>query len=210
MIAYLWNNREAPELLSRRWFVVWAKRLLTMGGLLKIVFERFWLARKGVTVGDLSVVRGVDINGRPLNLKIGINTSLVGPLHIACHDVVEIGSHVTINSGVTILTASHSVTDPKWLTFKKPIYIKDYAWIATGAIILPGVTIGRGAVVGAGAVVTKDIPDYSIAIGNPATIKENKRCRSFEYNPVIFCAPYEAWVGKNMNLAMAKEEHNTG
>lgn len=196
MITYLWKNREAPDLLSKRWFVVWAKRALTSGGLLKIVFERFRLTIRGVTVGNLSVVRGVDINGRPLNLKIGTNTSLVGPLHIACHDIVEIGSHVTINSGVTILTASHSLSDPKWLSFKKPIYIKDYAWIATGATILPGVTIGRGAVVGAGAVVAKDLPDYSVAVGNPATIKENKRCMDLEYNPVIFCAPYEAWVGK--------------
>ncbi|HOA81763.1 MAG TPA: DapH/DapD/GlmU-related protein, partial [Defluviitaleaceae bacterium] len=48
------------------------------------------------------------------------------------------------------------------------IVIEDDAWIGAGAIILPGVRIGRGAVIGAGAVVTRDIPEYSIAVGVPA------------------------------------------
>ena len=43
-------------------------------------------------------------------------------------------------------------------------------WIGHGAIVLPGRRIGTGAVVGAGAVVTRDIPDYTIAVGNPARI----------------------------------------
>jgi phosphonate metabolism protein (transferase hexapeptide repeat family) len=41
-------------------------------------------------------------------------------------------------------------------------------WIGHGAIVLPGRTIGTGAVVGAGSVVTKDVPDYTIVVGNPA------------------------------------------
>jgi phosphonate metabolism protein (transferase hexapeptide repeat family) len=43
-------------------------------------------------------------------------------------------------------------------------------WIGHGAIVLPGRQIGTGAVIGAGAVVTKDIPDYAIAVGNPARV----------------------------------------
>jgi phosphonate metabolism protein (transferase hexapeptide repeat family) len=41
-------------------------------------------------------------------------------------------------------------------------------WIGHGAILLPGVTVGTGAVIGAGAVVTKDIPQYTVAVGVPA------------------------------------------
>ena len=43
-------------------------------------------------------------------------------------------------------------------------------WIGGGAILLPGVTIGKGSVIGAGAVVTKDIPPYTVAVGNPARV----------------------------------------
>ena len=43
-------------------------------------------------------------------------------------------------------------------------------WIGHGAIVLPGRAIGTGAVVGAGAVVTKDVPAYAIAVGNPARV----------------------------------------
>lgn len=52
---------------------------------------------------------------------------------------------------------------------KKPVTIRDKAWIGFNSIILKGVTIGEGAIVAAGSVVTKDVPDYSIVGGNPAT-----------------------------------------
>jgi phosphonate metabolism protein (transferase hexapeptide repeat family) len=43
-------------------------------------------------------------------------------------------------------------------------------WIGHGAIVLPARSIGTGAVVGAGAVVTKDVPAYAVAVGNPARV----------------------------------------
>ena len=52
----------------------------------------------------------------------------------------------------------------------KPIHIKKNAWIGARVSILPGVTIGENTIVGTGAVVTKDIPDNSIAVGNPAHV----------------------------------------
>jgi acetyltransferase-like isoleucine patch superfamily enzyme len=44
------------------------------------------------------------------------------------------------------------------------------ASIGSGATILPGVNIGEGAMVGAGAVVTKDVPPYTVVVGNPARV----------------------------------------
>lgn len=52
----------------------------------------------------------------------------------------------------------------------KPVLIREYAWVGAGATILPGVSIGRHAIVGAGSVVTKDVPDYAVAVGNPAKV----------------------------------------
>ena len=51
-----------------------------------------------------------------------------------------------------------------------PIVVEDDVWIGMDAIILSGLTIGQGAVIAAGSVVTKSIPPYAIAGGNPAKV----------------------------------------
>jgi acetyltransferase-like isoleucine patch superfamily enzyme len=50
----------------------------------------------------------------------------------------------------------------------KSIEIGDDVWIGANVVVLGGVRIGRGAVIGAGAVVTRDIPEFAIAVGVPA------------------------------------------
>jgi acetyltransferase-like isoleucine patch superfamily enzyme len=52
----------------------------------------------------------------------------------------------------------------------KPVHIKRGAFIGAGAIILPGVTIGEGSIIASGSVVSRSIPDYRIAAGNPARV----------------------------------------
>ena len=56
--------------------------------------------------------------------------------------------------------------------------IKDNACIGAGASILPNVVIGEGAIVGSGSVVTKNVADYALVMGVPATVKnDNVRVR---------------------------------
>ncbi len=50
----------------------------------------------------------------------------------------------------------------------KCVTIEDDVWVASNVIILKGVTIGKGAIVGAGSVVTRDVPPYTLCVGNPA------------------------------------------
>ena len=50
------------------------------------------------------------------------------------------------------------------------VTIGDGAFIGINAVILPGVSIGDHAVVGASSVVTRDVPAYSVAVGNPARV----------------------------------------
>lgn len=85
---------------------------------------------------------------------------------------INIGSNVLFGPAVQIYTAAHPLDKEtrKTLEFAKPISIGNDCWIGGGAIILPGVSIGNNCVVGAGSVVTKDIPDDSMAVGNPAKV----------------------------------------
>jgi maltose O-acetyltransferase len=92
--------------------------------------------------------------------------------------VVDIGYNVMLGPAVQIYTATHPL-DPheraKMLENAQPISIGNDVWIGGGAIILPGVKIGNGVTIGAGSVVTKDVPDYVFAGGNPCrVIKELK------------------------------------
>ncbi|MEI7820615.1 MAG: acyltransferase [Verrucomicrobiota bacterium] len=182
-------------MLSVGFLKTWAKRVLTFPGMAKMTISRLRLVRRGASVGEDSCIGKTRVTGKARLLSVG-RSSFIGQAKIAVHDRVEIGSNVCINDGVLILTASHSVDDPLWGPITKPVVIGDYAWIAVGAMILPGVRIGRGAVVGAGAVVSKNVPDYAVATGNPAIIREGRRTRKLTYTPVRFLAFQDAWLGK--------------
>lgn len=90
----------------------------------------------------------------------------VMPLHI--------GARCLIGPAVQIYTAAHPLDARQRSAgreFAKPVTIGDDCWIGGGAIILPGVTIGSRCIIGAGAVVTRDVPDDSVALASPATIR---------------------------------------
>ena len=84
---------------------------------------------------------------------------------------VRIGAGTMFGPAVQIYTATHPIDAAeraKGPEYAKPITIGRDCWIGGVAIIQPGVTIGDRVIVGAGAVVTKDVPDDSIVVGNPA------------------------------------------
>ena len=85
---------------------------------------------------------------------------------------VKIGSNVFFGPGAHIYTATHPLDaiERRTVESSKPVTIGDDCWIGGSAVICPGVTIGNGCVIGSGAIVTKDIPDNSLAVGNPAKV----------------------------------------
>ena len=89
---------------------------------------------------------------------------------------IVIEDYVLLGSGIQIYTNNHKFSDPTIPIYfqdhdeDQEVIIKEGSWIGANAIILPGVTIGKNSVVGAGSIVTKDIPDFTVAVGNPARV----------------------------------------
>lgn len=99
-------------------------------------------------------------------------------------NIIRIGNNVLIAPNVQLYTATHPIdADERFVedwdessgdlffrTKALPITIEDNVWIGGGVIVLPGVTIGNNSVIGAGSVVTKPVPAYSVAAGNPCKV----------------------------------------
>lgn len=108
-------------------------------------------------------------------IEIGDNVGISG-CTISASRAIKIGDNVLIGSGVAIVDQDAHPIDPDdrrngvGIINAAPIIIEDDVFIGARAIVLKGVTIGRGSVIGAGSIVTKDIPPFSIAAGNPARV----------------------------------------
>ena len=86
---------------------------------------------------------------------------------------ITIGENCFIASNVAIYTAGHPIhpdSRNSMYEYGIPVTIGDNVWIGGNTVICPGVTIGSNCVIGAGSVVTKDIPDWSMAAGNPCRV----------------------------------------
>jgi galactoside O-acetyltransferase len=117
--------------------------------------------------------------GITLHDSVGINTRS----YIEGNGGVEVGAYTLFSPGVHCISGNHVFENPdvpikyQATTYGK-ITIGEDCWLGTNVVVLPGITIGRGSVIGAGAVVTKDVPEFSIALGVPARVvghRGNKR-----------------------------------
>lgn len=115
-------------------------------------------------------------------LVIKNNVSMSDFVHIGVVDYIEIGNNVLFGSKCYITDHNHGsysgveLSSPDEVPVKRKlnssgkVIIKDNVWIGEHVVVLPGVTIGKGCIIGANAVVSKNIPDYSIALGIPAKV----------------------------------------
>lgn len=126
------------------------------------IYDRIALA--GLTVGECS------------RLEIGDNTEIPNQISIFVANEVTIGSNCLIVSSLIADNPGHTMNYDTRLTEKVDIgrvgsvRIGDYAWAGHSSIIIGNVDVGAGAVIAARAVVTRDVPPFCVAAGNPARI----------------------------------------
>ena len=107
------------------------------------------------------------------NVEVGENFYANYNLIILDVGRVKIGSNAQFGPNVAIYTAGHPLhpdSRNSGYEYGIDITIGDNCWIGGNTCITPGVTIGNNVVIGAGSVVTKDIPDNSVAVGNPCRV----------------------------------------
>ena len=155
----------------------------TIQSALKLWVKKKLLRRKGVIIHNNTVFSGVEFLGKAViepycrfsgdpKIIIGDNFYMNAGCHIQGN--ISFGRDVMIGPKTVMWGRDHGMelgTPMKEQGhIKQDIIVGDDVWIAASVTILKGVTIGKGAVIGAGAVVTKDIPEYAIAVGNPAKV----------------------------------------
>jgi len=111
--------------------------------------------------------------------KIGLSNTIIGP--------VTIGNDIRLAQNITLSGLNHNYTDVNLPIHVQgvstaPIVIEDEAWIGANVVVLAGVTVGKHCIIAAGSVVTKDVPPYSVAVGNPARVlkKYNPETKNWE------------------------------
>lgn len=167
----------------REWRSWYFRRNLASFGRASYIFPPSYIfGSKWVHIGEsVAIWREARIealcnNPQSPGIHIGNGTTIQPYVHIGALEEVTIGKGVLIASRVYITDHDHDYRNP----FEPPISngrlivaavrIEDYVWLGEGVMVLKGVSIGERSIIGAGSVVTRSIPPFSIAVGNPAKV----------------------------------------
>ena len=132
--------------------------------------------RESVRLGRNCRISCYDVNKRLGKITIEDNCYICDHFSALAGGDIQVGSHTLVASYVCILAENHGMDPESGVRYGlqeltgKPTIIGSYCWLGEKCIIMPGVSVGDWSIIGAGAVVTKDVPPYSIAVGNPAKI----------------------------------------
>lgn len=134
---------------------------------------------KHTRINRNNILTAWPLTDRMPQLKIGDHCDIGQYNHITCVNKVIIGNGVLTGRWVTITDNAHGNTSyttlrqrpsKRKVVSKGDVVIEDNVWIGDKCTILPCVHIGRGCIIAANSVVTKDVPPYCVAGGNPAKV----------------------------------------
>lgn len=158
--------RKLPKYIYIQFFVLYPKWIL-------FKIAKNWVILNRIHVGLrpwLWKLTGVKVTGK---ISIGYDVYY----DVGNAGLIEIEDGAWITSRCLLLCHKRDLSNyhagdnvNKLPYIKDKIIIKKGAHIGMGSIVMPGVIIGEGCIIGSGSVVTKDIPDWCIAVGNPAKV----------------------------------------
>ena len=133
--------------------------------------------------GEIAVGAGVFVDrdawfsvGPGARLTIGDNAHINRGFVVSCAGHVSIGRNVVMADRVFVGDTNHGYEDVSTPILHQPmspprrVVIEDECWLGINVCVLSGVTIGRHSVIGANSVVTRDVPPFAVACGNPAIV----------------------------------------
>lgn len=145
-------------------------------------FNDFWLGNDSTIEDFTTINNGVGAVFIGDRTRIGMGNTLIGP--------VTIGNDIRLAQNVVLSGLNHSYQDVSQPIHTQgvttaPITIEDETWIGANVVIVAGVTIGKHCIIAAGSVVTKSIPPYSVAVGNPARVIKKYNTESNTWEKVV-------------------------
>ncbi len=135
--------------------------------------------RRIVVGSHTSIGRHVELHPQGGFIRIGNDCSVHNFVTMFGAGGITIGDDCRIATGVLIVAFNHRFDDAarpirtQSITTRGVIVESD-VWIGARVILLDGVTVGQGSVIGAGSVVTRDVPRYSVVVGNPARVVSHR------------------------------------
>jgi acetyltransferase-like isoleucine patch superfamily enzyme len=142
---------------------------------LKIEGKENIIIEKNVIIKYKTWLAAIPYSNDNCNLTIGEGSVIGNFNHIYATQSIIIGKYVLTADKVYISDNQHLYDDIHIPIMKQPIkqlsrvHIGDGSWLGENVCII-GASIGKNCVIGANSVVTKDIPDYSVAVGSPARV----------------------------------------